>query len=124
MPVRSARGNAEFQIASNSFLISFNRAFASFLVSRGNFPPSVMKSPWRVSISLSSLTSIIVTAFSLARILSSATCSSQFHRRWQRAEAVAQLAGQTFERSLVRRLCQLAVNLDAVLRFGDVVVGK
>ena len=33
------------QIASNSRLISLSRALASFLVRRGNFPPSLMKSP-------------------------------------------------------------------------------
>jgi hypothetical protein len=35
---------AAFQIASNSRLISLSRALASFLVRRGNLPPSVMKS--------------------------------------------------------------------------------
>ena len=47
-----------------------------FFVRRGNLPPSVMKSPWRVSISLSSFTSMAVTDFSLARIFSSPTASS------------------------------------------------
>jgi hypothetical protein len=38
-------GTMGLQIASSNFLISFIRALASFLVSRGNFPPSAMKSP-------------------------------------------------------------------------------
>ena len=64
------------QSASNNRLISFNRAFAPFFVRRGNLPPSVMKSPWRVSINLSSFTSMAVTDLSLARIFNSAICSN------------------------------------------------
>ena len=110
--------------ASSSRLISFSRALASFFVRRGNFPPSVMKSPWRVSINLSSSTSMAVTAFSLARIFSSATMQQQFHRRRQRAEAVAQFLLQGFQRGFVRGLRQFAVDFDAMMRLGDVVVGQ
>ena len=42
--ISSDRFQNEFrlsQIASSNRLISFNRAFASFFVSRGNLPPSV-----------------------------------------------------------------------------------
>ena len=46
----------------------------------------------------------------------------QVHRRRHRAEPVAQFARQTIQRDLVGRLRQLAVDLDAMLRFGNVVV--
>ncbi len=64
------------QIANSRRLISLSRALASFLVRRGNLPPSWMKLLWRVIFSLSSSTSMAVTAFSLARIFSSPTASS------------------------------------------------
>ena len=46
----------------------------------------------------------------------------QFHRRRQRAETVAQFLLQIFQRGFFIRLRQFAVNFDAMLRFGDVVV--
>ena len=39
VPICARQGDAGFQIASSSFLISFKRVLASFLVRRGNLAP-------------------------------------------------------------------------------------
>jgi hypothetical protein len=69
-----------------------------------------------VNFNLSSSTSLSATAFSLARIFQFAHGQQEFHRRRQRAEAVAQFFRQIFPRRFFSRLREFAVDFNPMLR--------